>query len=37
MDAKTKLKGELTRKETKKLLRNEKKLKDAQTETEISA
>lgn len=29
MDAKTKLKGELSRKDTKKLLRNEKKLKDA--------
>lgn len=37
MDAKTKLKGELSRKDTKKLIRNEKKLKDAQTETEITA
>ena len=29
MDAKTKLKGELSRKDTNKLIRNEKKLKDA--------
>ena len=29
MDAKTKLKGELSRKDTKKLIRNEKKLRDA--------